>query len=191
MGERRRRGSELEDSILEAAWQELAETGYAKLTMEAVAARAHTGKQVLYRRWPNRARLVVAAMRHNTGSIVADPPDTGTLRGDLLAVLDHMARRQRDIGSETLHGLMAESVDLDPEFPTVMLDMLRGILERAAARGEIPSVPSSARVITLPADLLRHEMLRGSRPVTTEVAVEIVDEVVLPLLRSAGGQPLA
>lgn len=67
--------------------------------MEAVAARAHTGKQVLYRRWRNRAELVVAAMRHRTGSIVADVPDTGTLRGDVLAVLQRMADRFASLGA--------------------------------------------------------------------------------------------
>ena len=53
----RRRGTKLEDALLDAAWEELQEVGYTRLTMEAVAARAGTSKPVLYRRWPNRARL--------------------------------------------------------------------------------------------------------------------------------------
>ncbi|HET6742594.1 MAG TPA: helix-turn-helix domain-containing protein, partial [Kribbella sp.] len=56
--EKRGRGAELEAVLLDAAWAELMESGYARLTMEAVAARAQTGKQVLYRRWRNRAELV-------------------------------------------------------------------------------------------------------------------------------------
>ncbi len=191
MTDRRRRGAELEASILEAAWAELAEVGYLRLTMEGVAARAHTGKQVLYRRWANRAQLVIAAMRHNTGSLAERIPDTGSLRGDLLAALDHMTRRQQEIGSDTLHGLITEAVDLDPEFFGVMYDVLRTILERAAARGEIPAVPDSPRVVTLPADLLRHEMLRTRKPIPPSAAVEIVDEVALPLLRGAFGHGAA
>ena len=184
MSEQRRRGAELEASILEATWTELAEVGYARLTMEGVAARAHTGKQVLYRRWPNRAQLVIAAMRHNAGSLTEEIPDTGELRGDVLAVLDHMVQRQRDVGSATVHGLMAEAVDLDPEPFSLMHGVMRTILERAVARGEIAAVPESLRVITLPADLLRHEILRTRHQVPPQTATEIVDEVFLPLLHS-------
>ena len=60
---RRRRGVELEGAILRAAWDELTAVGYARLSMEGVADRAQTGKQVLYRRWPNRAELGRASCR--------------------------------------------------------------------------------------------------------------------------------
>jgi len=60
----RRRGEELEAALLEAAWDELAEVGFGKLTMESVAARARTGVAVLYRRWPRKDDLVLAALRH-------------------------------------------------------------------------------------------------------------------------------
>jgi len=63
--QRRRRGALLERALLQAAWDELASVGYARLSMDGVAARAHTSKTVLYRRWPNRAALVVAAMRQH------------------------------------------------------------------------------------------------------------------------------
>src|SRR3954463_12484992 len=105
----RRRGPELEAVLLDAAWDELMESGYARLTMEAVAARAHTGKQVLYRRWRNRAELVVAAMRHGTGSIVENVPDTGKLREDVLGVLRLMAERFATLGPDVVHGLLAEA----------------------------------------------------------------------------------
>jgi len=83
----RRRGEELEATILEAAWAEIQENGYQRLTVEGVAARAHTGKQVLYRRWPNRVRLAVAAIRQELGPLVSETPDTGSLREDYLTVL--------------------------------------------------------------------------------------------------------
>src|SRR5690242_5400164 len=104
----RRRGTELAESILAAAWDELSEVGYARLSMESVAARASTGKQVLYRRWRNRAELVMAAVRHRTGSIVDRIPDTGALRTDVLAVLAVMVRRRQEIGLDVVHGLLAE-----------------------------------------------------------------------------------
>ena len=61
---RRRRGPQLEAALLDAAWEELVHVGYASLTMESVAARAHTGIAVLYRRWPNKDQLVLAAIEH-------------------------------------------------------------------------------------------------------------------------------
>ncbi|TPX01055.1 helix-turn-helix transcriptional regulator, partial [Schumannella luteola] len=59
----RRRGAELEDAILDAVWDEIAEKGYGGLTYEAVATRARTSRAVLYRRWPSREELVLAAIR--------------------------------------------------------------------------------------------------------------------------------
>src|ERR1700727_1630360 len=83
----RRRGEELEAALLEAAWEELAEVGFARLTMESVAGRAKTGVAVLYRRWPNKDDLVIAAIRHYGRAHPVDTPDTGSLRGDMIALL--------------------------------------------------------------------------------------------------------
>jgi len=180
----RRRGAELEETILAAAWEELAEVGYARLTMEGVAARAQTGKQVLYRRWRNRAALVIAAVRHRTGSIVDHIPDTGDLRADVLDVLGWMARRRRDFGADTVHGLMVELPDLDPSVFVDMRGVMGTVLARAAARGEIPTADLPARVVTLPVDLLRHQMLLTQEPIEDTTLTEITDEVFLPLVRA-------
>lgn len=181
---RRRRGAALEHSILEAAWKELAEVGYARLTMEGVAARAHTGKQVLYRRWSGRAELVIAAIRQHTGSILDDIPDTGALRGDTLAVLRRMVERQREVGNDVFHGLMAELPAIDAQQFTVLGGVMREILRRAAVRGEIGPGPMPARVATVPVDLLRHQMfLTAGEPVGEQVLAELVDEIFLPLVR--------
>ena len=61
---RRRHGAELEAAVLDAAWDALIEVGYAHLTMGGVAERAQTSEPVLYRRWPNKDALVLAAMEH-------------------------------------------------------------------------------------------------------------------------------
>lgn len=181
----RRRGSELEDTILRAAWAELLDVGYARLTMEGVAARAHTGKQVLYRRWRNRPELVLAAMRHTVGSISADVPDTGGLRGDVLAVLEHMAARQREVPADVVHGLMIEAPEVDPEFLDVMTGVMARILEQAQRRGEIATAALPPRVVSAPANLARHEILLRRTPVARETLEGIVDEVFLPLVRAA------
>src|SRR5580704_17603611 len=62
-GTTRRRGEALETALLDAAWEELQAVGYAGLTTEAVADRAGTSRAVIYRRWPKRAELVIAALR--------------------------------------------------------------------------------------------------------------------------------
>lgn len=183
----RRRGAELEATILEAAWEELAEVGYARLSMEGVAARAHTGKQVLYRRWRNRAELVMAAVRHRTGSIVDRIPDTGVLRTDVLAVLGQMAQRRLDMGADTIHGVLSELPNLDPEMFGIGRGVMSTVLENAAARGEITTSDLPARVVTLPIDLLRYQLLLSRDPIEKVTLTEITDDVFLPLVFALAG----
>ena len=83
----RRRGEELEAALLAAAWDELVEAGFHRLTMESVAARAKTGVAVLYRRWPRKDDLVLAAIAYYGRTHPVEIPDTGSLRGDMLALL--------------------------------------------------------------------------------------------------------
>src|SRR5271156_6817781 len=83
----RRRGEELEAALLEAAWAELVEVGFARLTMESVAARAKTGVAVLYRRWPHKDDLELAAIQHYGGTHPVEFPASGNLRGDMIAML--------------------------------------------------------------------------------------------------------
>src|ERR1700742_3539938 len=83
----RRRGAALQEALLDAAWHELTTSGYGRFTMEAVAARAGTSTPVLYRRWPDRRDLALAAIRHYGDRNPVGVPDTGTLRGDLVAFL--------------------------------------------------------------------------------------------------------
>ncbi|MET8974271.1 TetR/AcrR family transcriptional regulator [Streptomyces sp. NPDC004539] len=178
----RRRGAALESDLLDAAWTELQAVGYPHLTMEGVAARARTGKQVLYRRWNNRAELVVAALRHRSGSIIDHVPDTGSLREDVLTLLRVTLSRQREIGQDVFRGLLAEVADMDPHFSEAMRTVLTTLLTQAAARGEIPTADLPRRVISLPVDLLRYDMLVSLEGVTEPDLTAIVDDVFLPLV---------
>ena len=83
----RRRGEELEAALLQAAWDELVSVGFARLTMESVAARARTGVAVLYRRWPRKDDLVLDAIHHYGATHPVEIPDTGSLRGDMIGLL--------------------------------------------------------------------------------------------------------
>src|SRR5580693_10073750 len=107
-GKTRRRGEALEHALLDAAWAELQSVGYPALTIEAVADRAGTSRAVLYRRWRNRPELVLAVIRRHRPMLSGEIPDTGGLRGDVLALLRRMSARLTDIGIDTVHGLVGE-----------------------------------------------------------------------------------
>ena len=107
-GPTRRRGADLEQAILRAALDELAETGYAGLTMDRVARRAGTNKNAIYRRWPNRAALGLAAYQE---LVVTDQelPDTGELRGDVLELLRRANRHLSSPAGDILRSLLGSS----------------------------------------------------------------------------------
>lgn len=179
----RRRGAALESALLDAAWAEVTEVGYANLTIEGVAARARTSRMVLYRRWPNRAQLILAAMRAQVTSVSEDVPDTGDLRSDVLEVLRRIVEHYARIGPDVVHGLLAEFPDLPGDVVQVVPGVLDTVLARAAARGEIRDRELPPRLASLPADLVRHEILVTRAPVPESVLAEIVDELYLPLVR--------
>lgn len=189
---RRRRGEELERAIFDAVWAELAAVGYDGLTMEGVAARAQTGKQVLYRRWPNRLELVIAALRDRSGSILDHAPDTGSLRGDATAILRHMADRQQELGTHGVRGMLMDAADLDPSEFNRTRGIWAAIIERAAKRGEIGPAPVPGPVTGAASELLRHRLLISAEPVGDDEIAVLVDDIFLPLIRfhAAGRQPL-
>jgi AcrR family transcriptional regulator len=186
----RRRGAELEQAILEAAWAELTEVGYNALTIEAVATRAGTGKPVIYRRWSSRAELVLAAWSRQV-PLILRAPDTGALRSDLIALFERIARRVDTMMSEMIAGVMGEAFR-HPEVIAVLQERLktaplseglRPIVRRAVERGELPPVEVPPRAIRVPLDLIRNEAMVFGAPISDDTISELVDEVYLPLLR--------
>jgi AcrR family transcriptional regulator len=184
----RRRGAALEHALLVAAWEELQESGYAKLTMERVADRAGTSRAVIYRRWRNRPELVIAAVRHHQPVLSGTIPDTGTLRGDVLAVLRRASGRITESGAGTVIGMLSDLLSDDEGARELITRLTRGggevmtdVLNRAAARGEIRD-DISPRIARLPTDLLRHELILTQEPPSQRALEEIVDEIFLPLV---------
>lgn len=182
-GSTRRRGAELEGAILQAAWDELMEIGFHHLTIEGVAARAQTSKPVIYRRWPNREELVLAAILNHLPTVSV--PDTGNLRSDVLLLLNELNEMLQQIGPKTIHGLM--SVVSDIPFSDILnfrrTNTMTVILNRAIERGEIRPEKVTPRITRLPVDLVRHELLITLEPVSMKTIEEIVDEIFLPLLK--------
>jgi len=185
----RRRGAALEEALLEAAWQELSTGGYGNFTIDAVAARAHTSRAVIYRRWPERWDLILATVGYYQRSNPVGTPDTGNLRDDLITFLNE-ASEKRAAFATMLSVRMAEYYDTTRTSPAEVRDALtRGrtsqldtVFDRAVGRGEIDAAVLTPRVRTLPFDLLRSELLMHQRPVPTEIIEAIVDEIVLPLV---------
>jgi AcrR family transcriptional regulator len=192
----RRRGFALEQAILRAAVDELAESGYSGLTMERVAKRAGTNKNAIYRRWPNRAALGIAAYRQMV-EVELQLPDTGELRGDVLALLRRINRDLSSPNGEILRSLLS-SVSDEPELLAQLQEQFTDggaglwltILGRAVARGEVLPEALHPRVATVAITLLRNEYATsGIATVPDSVLVEIVDEVYLPLVRRRGATP--
>ena len=189
----RRRGEILETAILQATWDELSDVGYTHLTMEGVAARAGTNKAVLYRRWSNKSELIVAALRKYMPKPNINIPDTGDLRTDVFTYLQGIAKPLQTIGAQTIHGLMVEFLgkDIIASIPQIMhpgtesklTTAMITILKRAELRGEIILEKISTRIITLPFDLFRYELITTHEPVSDQTISEIVDDIFMPLVR--------
>jgi AcrR family transcriptional regulator len=176
----------LEDAILDAAWDELAAVGHAQVTMAGIAARAGTNKAALYRRWPNRTELLAAAIDRRVVPLAAPPADTGSLRGDAIAVLQAVNRRSH----------AARTVpDPDGELTAYLrrraaaegFEQMSLVLRRALQRGEAGPGRVSARVARLPANVLHSELCLSTGPVPDQAITEIIDELFLPL---AAGRPM-
>jgi AcrR family transcriptional regulator len=162
--ERTRRGRSrdpgVDEAILVAAMDLLAEIGYARLTMDQVAARARVGKASVYLRWPNKVALVAEAIQHRA-AVVPDVPDTGSLREDmrvfLLALLRGKMAAQRAVAAVT--GEIASNPELAKAWRQgvagTLLACVREIVERAVARGELPAASDVELLSLLPVTLLQ------------------------------------
>ncbi|MGC3992834.1 MAG: TetR/AcrR family transcriptional regulator [Propionicimonas sp.] len=193
MRRNRRSAAEVEAAIHAAVLAELAAGGYAAVTFEGIARRAHTSKPVLYRRYPDRASMIFAAVRER-GPVRRMEASTGSLRDDLLALLQTSFRRAADFGSEAYRALIGEARDetlaevagLNADL-AVHLDAV--IVAPARERGELGPLPLDLDVILTPMRLGRDRLVFG--PFTDEDVVAIVDKVALPLYRAASGLPPA
>ncbi|MGH3303269.1 MAG: TetR/AcrR family transcriptional regulator [Streptosporangiaceae bacterium] len=207
----RHRGGRYLDSsrdvvLREAALALLAEVGYDRLTMDAVAARARAGKTTIYRRWQSKAELVVDALNSLKG--VPEIPDTGSLRQDLRALAESITSAEGQFSAQMTVG-MVNAVAHDAglrrvfgeKFIAPRMAGFRMVFERAVARGEMPGGHDLALLARLfPALGLQQLVMSGELP-GTRFARQIMDEVVYPLatapaagtgpprIAAAGGNP--
>ena len=156
--------------------------------MESVAARAKTGVAVLYRRWSNKDELVLAAIVNYRETHQVETPDTGTLRGDLLELLGSFSDGQssfRAVITASFAGLLADSGMTPAEVRGRIIQdapiKSSAIYRRAGERGEIDLDRIPEAVLSMPFDLMRHELLMTLTAVPPERIVSIVDDLFLPL----------
>jgi AcrR family transcriptional regulator len=175
-----------EGELLTATLEVLRESGYDDLTVDKVCARAHASKATVYRRWPSKAELVCAAFAHAVH--IGMPPDTGTLRADLLELAEAITQAAGSYG-RIVAGILAAPGG-NPRLRALLVDDLYRdrrdqvfcILRRAVARGEIvPEVINEDIWDVLPG-YITFRMLQHGRPVTNETLHALVDELLLPSL---------
>lgn len=183
---------ERERELYEAVIELLSEVGYEGLTMDAVAARARSSKATLYRQWRGKPQLVAAALRETREQKFEDI-DTGTLVGDLRALVRQAADHQGGVSPERGPSLMralAHAIDHDPDLGEALREFLESevaaiqrMVRRAEGRGELP--PGRPAAAFLPQMILGplafRPMLEG-RPADAEYLEEYLNAVMLPAL---------
>ncbi|WP_370328053.1 TetR/AcrR family transcriptional regulator [Euzebya sp.] len=177
---------EISARLLAAAAQLRDEVGYDAVTMEAVAARAGVGKPALYRRWPTKAQLYFE-ISVAIGAPPPDPPDTGTLRGDLLPLVrllhDSMAHLDRDAVGEQVGQMIKDpafSRDVYERTFRPMIDQLMVIWDRAVARGEVRRDLDGWQAISSLASTIHWRTMVYGLDVDVEQLVDVLLDGVRP-----------
>lgn len=182
-----RRGPERRTAIYDSVFELLAELGYDRMTMDAVAARAHVSKATIYRTWPDKPELVAEALRHHFGTSPV-PPETGSLRGDLIAIMMRACQSSGGVEGDVVAGVMT-AASRNPVLARTMRkyiyemkhEMYETIVRQAAERGEVTSSTDP--------ELLHevlHSMVLARRmeacDMDEQFAYHVVDDVLLPVL---------
>ncbi len=179
-----------EAEILAVTLQLLQEHGYDRLTVDAVAATARASKATVYRRWPSKAELVLAAFTEGVCQ-AAVPPDTGTLRGDLLQLGLAVCEQSRQ-NAGALRAVLVE-VSRNPALNDVMQRnflnqrkaLIRHVLGQAVNRGEIRRAAISDELWDLLPGYLIYRSINSGRPPTRRTVQTLIDDVIMPsLIRS-------
>ncbi|RXZ68742.1 TetR/AcrR family transcriptional regulator [Agromyces albus] len=185
----RKRDHTRDPEILDAAIDVLAENGFDGMTIDMVAARAKAGKATIYRRWPSKADLVLDAVAcMKAGEIDFERlPDTGTLRGDLVAMIrprsiEEAERKMRIMAG--LFGMLSSSPELADAAHAAIIEpraaVNRMFLRRAIERGEISRDCDVEMLANLIPAMAAFRLLLERKPVDAEFLVSLIDGVLLP-----------
>ena len=192
----RRRGAELEAAILDAAWEQLIAEGYEHFTIDTVAARARTSKPVLYRRWKTRDDLLRATVRHRGAAECAfhsrhrhpprRPPRAARQRQQ--PTRNPMAALVSSMLGSYYNQTGPTPAELREAFLSQRGSAVEQVVNRAVERGEVDPARLTPRIIALPFDLFRNEMMMTLKPVPDHVLRQIVDDIFIPLVTTQRAQ---
>jgi AcrR family transcriptional regulator len=185
----RKRDLTRDPEILQAALDVLAETGYEGMTVDMVAARAKAGKATIYRRWPSKAELVLDAVACIKKADTAPDrlPDTGTLRGDMVAMIKPHSIEDGERKLQIMAGLasmltsspeMADAVNAAIINPRAAVNRL--FFQRAIDRGEISADVDIETLSMVSASMAAHRTLMQRKPIDRAFLVSLIDGVILP-----------
>ena len=178
--------------ILDAALEVLAEVGFDGMTMDIVARRAKAGKGTVYRRWPSKAEMVLDAVARMEGSEVDldGLPDTGTLRGDLVAMIRPSSLVEGERRLKVMAGLasmMSRHQDLAEAGNAAAVEpwvgALRVLMQRAVESGEVPASADVETVSQVIPSMAAYRVFIQRKPFDRDFLVSLIDGVVLPALR--------
>ena len=183
-----------EAELLAVTLRLLQEHGYDGLTVDAVASEARASKATVYRRWPSKAELVLAAFIEGICQI-AVPPETGTLRGDLLQIGEKICQQGPQLAS-TIRAVLVEASRhpalgdaLQHQFLDQRKDLLQYVLRQAVDRGEIAEAAITEELWDLLPGYLIYRSIIPGQPPTRRTVQALVDGFILPgLTRSEGYQ---
>ncbi len=177
-------------AIESAAIELLREVGYERLSIEAVAHRASVSKSTIYRRWKNKAELIADAVHHY--AFCKMPTfDTGSLRGDLIAVISEKVRTMQSADGQLFAGLMV-ATRTDSDLADLMLSSMSegagsvhsAIFERAIARGEISPSADIQTVLEITPAVITFRLFMSRQNVDKKFIEHFVDNVLWPVLQN-------
>ena len=183
--ERPRVEGDRELEILDATLEVLADVGYDRLTMDAVAARAKASKATLYRRWTNKISLVIDALQHSKGP--TEIPDTGNLRDDLRGLMCAEGGLG-DPQSVAMFAAVLTAIARDAEFGAAFRAQVVGpkiaasqqIWERARERGEIREDADLSLLEPALAGIVLHRVFVMGETPDDELITRVIDQIILP-----------
>jgi AcrR family transcriptional regulator len=171
----------------------LAEVGPARFTVDEVAARAGCGKATIYRRWPSRGALLLDTGHHRMGLHIADP-DTGTVRGDLIAIMGGLVRKMRDTAAGKIMPAVVAEAAVNPEMRAVLAGFLHdrratGVtaVVRGVERGELPEGTDVELVLDLLGGFVFFRVLMADNAPDADVVALVVDAVLTGIQSAVPG----
>lgn len=190
----RRRGATLEDAIRAAAFAELTEVGYTAFSVEAVAARAHTGKASIYRRWPTKQELVMDALDAGLPTleqcgIPMELDDSVTTADALRGVAEAVAAVISSPSGDAIRAIKCEALTdpelarlVDERFQAPRREFVVNVLRRGVERGEVRPDAATPLVADVIPAILSHRVIMMREKLTKRDITEILEKVFLPLV---------